>query len=249
LREVPVWATSDGPRIEDFGITREDLARAPCSFIANHRPKLLVGAYLLTAGVVFVTILRAGDSWSAAVFFAVVGLAAGSILLLPLLMLALCATQVAEEHWLCRRFPRLRACLAYQKAVAEHERRTAVQTPSPVGEIEWAALSEPVFLEEVASLLEQRHPSAVSRMQRESSGLDFVIDDGVREILVRCESGSIPVAASVGREMAAALADRGARRAFIISGAKATPLLADYIADRAIEVIAPWNLDSHTRSE
>jgi hypothetical protein len=170
-------------------------------------------------------------------------LAAGSILLLPVLMLVLCATEAAEEHWLCRSFPRMRACLAYQKAVVEHQRRVTARTPPPVGEDDWVALSEQRFLEEVASLLHQRHPSAVSRVQRESSGLDFVIDDDGCEVLVRCESGSIPIVASVGREMAAALADRGAKQAVIISAAKAAPVLEDYIADRAIEVIAPWDLD------
>jgi hypothetical protein len=215
----------------------------PCSFVANHRLKLLLGSYLVAAGVVFVAILQVGDSWPAAVFFTLIVVAAGSILLLPVLMLGLCATEAAEEHWLCRSFPKLRACLAYQKAMAEHERRIIARTPPPVGEDEWLALSELRFLEEVASLLERRHPSAVSRMQRESSGLDFVIEDGVSEVLVRCESGSIPIAASVGREMAAALSDRGAGRAVIISGARAAPLLEDYIADRAIEVIAPSNLE------
>jgi hypothetical protein len=246
LWEVPVWATSDGPQIEDFGITREDLAQAPGPFIANHRAKILLGLYLFAAAVVFVTILRAGDSWSAAIFFTLIVMAAGSILLLPVLMLALCATEAAEEHWLCRSFPSLRACLAYQRAVAEHQRRNAARTPPPVGEDEWASLSRLRFLEEVAALLEERIPSAVSRMQREASGLDFVIDHGVHEILVRCESGSIPIAPSVGREMAAALADRGAKRAVIITAAQAAPLLEDYIADHPIEVVAPWNLDMGT---
>lgn len=241
-----MWATSDGPRIEDFGITREDLARAPSPFFAHHRGKVLLGSYLFAAAVVFVTILRAGDSWPAAVFFTLIAMAAGSILLLPVLMLALCATEAAEEHWLCRSFPSLRACLAYQRAVAEHQRRSAVRRPPPVGEDEWASLSGPRFLEEVAVLLEERHPSEVSRMQREASGLDFVIDDGVHEILVRCESGATPVAASVGREMAAALADRRAKRAVIVTAAKAAPVLEEYLADHAIDVIAPWNLDMGT---
>ena len=243
---MPVWATSDGPRIEDFGITREDLARVPGSFIASHRAKLLLGSYLLAAAVVFVAILRAGDSWPAAIFFTLIAMAAGSILLLPAVMLALCATEAAEQHWLCRSFPSLRACLAYQRAVAEHQRRNAARPPPPVGEDEWASLSGPRFLEEVAALLEERLPSAVSRMQREASGLDFVIDDGAHEILVRCESGSIPIAASVGREMAAALADRKAKRAVIVTAAKAAPVLEEYLADHAIDVIAPWNLDFHS---
>lgn len=238
-----MWATADGPQIEDFGITQEDLDQAPPSFIANHRLQLLSGSYLLAAAVVFFAILRAGDSWPAAVFFTLIALAAGSIVLLPMLMLALCATEAAEEHWLCRSFPRLRACLAYQKAMAEHQRCVSAQTPSPIGEDDWAALSDSNFLEEVASLLEQRHGSAVLRMPRESSGLDFVIDDGVHEILVRCESGSHSIAPSVGREMAAALADRAAGRAVIVSAAKPAPVLEDYISDRAIEVIVPWDFD------
>jgi len=246
---VPVWATSDGPRIEDFGITREDLARAPSSFVAKHRAGLLLGSYLLVAAVVFAATLRAGDSWPAALFFTVIALAAGSIVLLPVLMLALCATEHAEERWLCRTFPTLRACLAYQKAFAEHRCRIAAQKSRPSSEAQWAALSGPTFLEEVASLLEEQLPFAVSRMQRESTGFDFVVDDGDHEILVRCESGSTSIGASVGREMAAALVDRGAKSAVIIAAAKAAPVLDDYIADRAIAMIAPWNLDFQTKNE
>jgi len=76
-----------------------------------------------------------------------------------------------------------------------------------------------------------------------------VIDDGVHEILVRCESGSIPIGAAVGREMAAALADRGAKSAIIIAAAKAAPILEDYIENRAIAVVARWNLDFHLRND
>jgi hypothetical protein len=46
--------------------------------------------------------------------------------------------------------------------------------------------------------------------------------------------------------MAAVLADRGAKRAVIIAAAKPTPVLDDYIANRAIEITAPWNLDMGT---
>ena len=238
------------PRMEDFGITEEDLERAPCLFLAGHRAAVLAAAYLVSATVVFVLMLTGSDSYPAAALFTVIVLAAASILLLPILTLAQCASEQAEERWLCRRFPKLRACLAYRRAVAEHARKIRSESAFEPQPAEWWKSAPPTtFIEAVRWAIERHPPAAAVPVDRERSGVDFVVQgtDGV--VLVRCEPGRTPAAAAVGRELAAALADHGAARAVLVTAAGPTPALSDYIAERPITVIAPWELDKEMRNE
>jgi hypothetical protein len=232
-----------GPRVEDFGITEEDLSRAPCLFLAGHRGAVLATAYLTAALVAFALMASGSGSYTAAALFTIIVLAAASILLLPILTLAQCASEQAEERWLCRRFPKLSACLAYRKAVAEHARQ-ARSAPAfdPVSAEWWASTPPTAFVEAVRMAIERHPPAAVVSVDRERSGVDFVVDGADGVVLVRCEPGETPVAAAVGREMAAALADHGAARAVLVTAAGPTPALSDYIAERPISVVAPWQL-------
>lgn len=239
-----------GPRVEDFGITEEDLARAPCLFLVGHRATVLAAAYLVAATVVFLLILTASDSYPAAALFTIIVLAAASILLLPILTLAQCASEQAEERWLCRRFPKLRACLAYRKAVAEHARTGRSRSTSEPRPVEWWASASPTaFVEAVRMAFERHPPAAAVPADRERSGVDFVVDGADGVVLVRCEPGRTPVAAAVGRELAASLADHGAARAVLVTAAGPTPALSDYLADRPITVVAPWQLGKEMRNE
>jgi len=69
-------------------------------------------------------------------------------------------------------------------------------------------------------------------------------------VVLRCEAGSRPVAAAAGRELVAAVADRRAARALIVTTAGASPALTDYIAGRPISVVAPSQLHAFiTRRE
>jgi hypothetical protein len=246
-----VWATSDGPKIEDFGITEADLVRVPRLFVASHRPWIFVLSYLVAAVVLFLGILLAGSSWSAAAFFTIILLAAGSVLLLPMLVAALCVGERAEERWLCNRVPVLRACLAYRKAVDEHRRRkTTVSRPRPCSAEAWAALPAASFRAEVASLLEEWPHGSVTSFDREATGVDFSVPLDDSEVILRCEAGSRPVAAAVGRELVAAVADRRAVRALIVTTAGASPALSDYIAGRPVSVVTPSQLHAFiTRRE
>jgi hypothetical protein len=236
-----VRATSDGPRIEDFGITPEDLSRAPCLFLANHRPAVLVAAYSIVAVVLFVLILGVSGSYLAGAFFAVIALAAGSVLLLPVLILVQCAGEKVEERWLCRRFPMLRACLAYQNALAHHTRLKAARAPQNLTHEQWSEVSLPTLIRLVEARLDTTPGFTISRVDRESTGVDFTAKSGNQNVLIRCESGSKPISASVGREIAAALSDLGAENALIFSVAGPTPALKRYLADRPIKVLAPWD--------
>ena len=238
-----VWATSDGPKVEDFGITEEDLVEAPRLFVAGHRPWIFLLTHVFVAAALFSGILRAGSSWSAAAFFTIVILAAGSVLLLPILVAALCIGERAEERWLCKRVPVLRACLAYRSEVAEHRRRSAFPSrPHPSTSQDWTVLSLALFRAEVGSLLEKTASGSVTAFDREATGIDFEVRATTGPVLIRCKPGVQPVTAGVGRELVAAIADRRAARALIVTMAGASPALADYIAGRPISVVAPSQL-------
>jgi len=239
-----MWATSDGPKIEDFGISEDDLARAPRLFLSSHRIGVLFAAYLIAAVLVFIVIVETSHSMSAAAFFTIITLAAGSVILLPVLFLLLCAGEKAEERWLCRRVPMLRACLAYERAVAEHRRLTEGRAARPLEPEDWQALSESAYIRQLRSELDRRFPSSVSETERELTGFDFIIDLARQNFVLRCEAGSTPVAASVARELVAALDDAGADAAVIVTAAEATEALEKYIADRPITLAAPWQLDA-----
>jgi hypothetical protein len=239
-----MWATSDGPRIEDFGINEGDLDRAPKLFLSNHRPGVLVGAYIIAGVVAFTAIFHSSGSMPAALFFSAMTLAAGSVLLLPALMLILCAGEWAEERWFCRRFPVLRACLSYQRAVAEHRRSADRRVSRVTAPEDWFNVSHSAFLEMLSTELETLFEASVSRVDREDAGFDFVVEQAERSLLLRCESGVKPVAAAVGRELVAAVDDFRGDAAVIITVAEPTPALESYIADRPITIAPPWALDA-----
>jgi len=239
-----MWATSDGPKIEDFGISEDDLARAPRLFLSSHRIGVLFAAYFIAAVLVFVLIIETSHSMPAAAFFTIITLAAGSVILLPALFLLVCVGEKAEERWLCRRVPMLQACLAYEKAVAEHRRLADSRVARPLEPEDWPALSESAFHRQLRLELDRRFQSSVSETDREHTGFDFIIDLSRQRFIVRCEAGSTPVAASVARELVAALEDSGADSAVIVSSAKPTDALKEYIADRPITLAAPWQLDA-----
>lgn len=239
-----MWATSLGPRIEDFGITEEDLECAPRPFLSNHRLQLMAGAYGLAAALVFCAILATSDSMPAAAFFTVIALAAGSVLLLPVLVFALCAGEQAEERWLCRRFPIFKACLAYQRALVEHRRNEPGRRSPAAPPVEWFGVDQAAFVELTRSELDRQSEAPVSAADREATGLDFFVDQGRRRLLVRCEAGLTSVGAAVGRELAAAVNDFDADEAVIVTVSQPTSVLEDYIVDRPITLAAPWELDT-----
>jgi hypothetical protein len=239
-----MWAISDGPRIEDFGITENDLERAPKLFLSRHRPVFLCAAYFIAAVVVFATIFRTSGSMAAAVFFTAITLAAGSVLLLPLLILLVCVGERTEERWLCSRFPVLRACLAYRAAVADHQRQLETRQRHEGDAGWWKFQDASAFSERVARVLAAR--GAIERPEggRQACGFDFSVRCDNHTTLVRCESKSEPVDAGVGREMAAALIDHGAESALIVTPGGATPVLAEYLTGRPITVVAPWHIEA-----
>jgi hypothetical protein len=231
------------PRLEDFGITEGDLARVPCAFLSDHRLGALTIAYLVAAVAVFVTILRASSSYSAAVFFTIVSLAAGSVLLLPALIFLICVSERAEERWLCSRFPKLNACLAYRRALAEHGRAVRAMAASNSTITQWLVLSRPAMVEAVQARLGQLLQVPAIELDVERDGADLAVNPAGSRVLVRCEPGPGPVGAGVGREVVAAVMDHRAIGALIVSSGTPSPALEDYLEERPIRIVPPWQLD------
>lgn len=239
-----MWATADGPQIEDFGISEDDLERVPTPFLAHHRLHVLGGAYAIAAGLLFLAIFGATDSVRAAAFFTVIALAAGSVMLLPILVFALCAGEQAEERWLCRRVPILKACLAYQRALADHRRNTSGCRISSIRPAEWVGVGQNAFVELIGSELARRGGFRVIVADQEATGVDFIVEQGRKRVVVRCEAGLTSVGAAVGRELAAAVKDVGADAALIVTVSEPTAVFEDYIVDRPITLVAPRELDT-----
>jgi hypothetical protein len=234
----------DEPRPEDFGITADDLERAPCVWLAGHRPHVITIVYAASAMLVFAVIVVASGSLSAAGFFTVVLLAAGSVLLLPVVVLALCISEQAEERWLCARFPKLRACRAYRRAVANHVEQlklAAARAASP--DRRWSVLSLPALVEAVTIALERVVDGTLQARDRAATGVDLSIVGSGRHVLVRCQPGPEPVEAPIAREVSAALGDLGGDSAVIVSAGGTTPSLDQYIEARPIVVVRPWELE------
>jgi hypothetical protein len=203
---------------------------------------VLAALYVVIAVGVFAMIARTGGSYSAALYFTVISLAAGSVLLLPALVFALCASERAEERWLCARFPKMRACLEYRRAVAEHTRRPSSTSRMPA-ETWWQTASRAAFLAAVRRGLDGWPGVEVEDLDRETTGADMVLGTAAGETLVRCEPGLGPVGAAVGRELMAALAERGAARAVIVSAAEPAPALDAYLGERPLGFVRPWELE------
>ena len=115
-------STDREPRPEDFGLSEADLARAPEPVTVRCRPLLVVGLWLLVLAAAFAVILLATGSTAAALVFSVVTVGAASIVLVPLLVCVVCASERAESRWLCRHVPIYEACLAYRAAVDSYRR-------------------------------------------------------------------------------------------------------------------------------
>jgi hypothetical protein len=138
----------------------------------------------------------------------------------------------------------LRACLAYQRALAEHRRRDEKETALAIDAADWPTLSELTFLRQLRFELDRRFQHTISETDREQTGFDFLLDLAGKRVILRCEAGSTPVAASVARELAAALDDFHADTAVIVTTATPTIALEEYVAGRRIRIAAPWELDA-----
>jgi hypothetical protein len=239
---VGLPGTVDKPRPEDYGVTADQVERAPELRITRFRPVIFAVLYVAVIAILFLVIFAASNSLPAAVTFSVILGAAGSIVLIPFLVCLLCASEKAETQWLCRKFPALKACLAYREALVDFKRRTE----KPTGDVRdhdwWVKLPAPMLRSQVERALERRGLDVTPAADREAQGWDLAfLDDGGR-VLVRCEEGVSPTGVGVGRELTACLNETGARRAILVTPLLPSMALESYLVDRPINVVQPWDI-------
>ena len=228
----------DKPRPENFGVTADQVEQAPELFVTRHRLAIFVAIYIAVFAVVFAVVFATSESVPAALIFGLILVAAGSIVLIPLVVCCLCASEKAETRWVCRRFPAMKACLAYREALAEFTRKTRRSPDRPRDRDWWIGLSASTFRGQVQAALEQRGLDLTPVADRQADGYDYAfVDDDT--VLVRCEEGTTPLDIGVGRELTACLLETGAARAVLVTAAGVSRRLTEYLVDHPIDVVEP----------
>jgi hypothetical protein len=192
--------------------------------------------------VLYLLLFDAGSSVSAAALFAVILVGAWAIVLVPVFICLLCASEQLERRWLCRRYPLLEACLGYREALEEYGRRRHRRRLDRADLGWWTSLSSAVYRFEIERRLAGADVDLVTTADRETAGYDFEVAGSEGRLLIRCEPGGSPVGIGVGRELVSCLAETGADRAMVVTAAGASPGLADYLSGRSLVVVDPIGL-------
>ena len=233
------------PRPETFGVTAQEVEEAPTPFVTAHRSQLVIVAGVLVLSAAFALLLAVtGDALSAA-FFAVVATAAASILMLPVVICLLCAGERAEIAWMCRRSPKVAACLAYREALERYQ--SAPRTADRTRGRQWFVnAGRAATRTETARRLQARGFDVDTVEEPDIEGFDLLARDAGRILVLRCLPGHQPADPAVGREMSAVVSDRGADVGVIIAAAGVTPELERYVRSRPLFVIDPVDLATVT---
>ncbi len=207
------------PRLEDFGLTAEEFKAVPESKIGPRRALFFLGVYGTAATLVFLATLTISGSIIGAVFFGILLLAAGSVLLVPAITGLVCALETCEQCWMCRRHAQYRAASYYRKAMKAYEvevqRLQAVQHRH--GEAFWRSLDHPRLVAETIRVLESAG-HVVNRVAPElDSGIDLLVTRAEEVTAVKCAAGGVVTGRSLGRELAAAARDIGAFETLLVA--------------------------------
>lgn len=210
------------PRPEAFGLTAEEVRRAPCLFLASHRRGLLVAGYGGAVLAVFLAVAVVTGSISTAVYLSAVLVGAGSILLVPLLICAACVGERAELAWWCRRVPRMQALAAYREALQRYREQLDDDRNRP--RLDWRTVDRTGLCEAVRGRLEAAGCSVRRVVDPAAEGFDLEVrrPDGAL-VLVRCAAGRRPAGPALVRDLLGAWTATGARHAVLVAPAGATP--------------------------
>lgn len=230
------------PRIEDFGISERDLAITPRPWLVRYRPQNLIALLIGVILVFYVLILDAGSSVGAAAFFSVILVGAWAIVLVPVFICLLCASEEVERRLLCRRYPLFEACLGYREALDEYRSRRRQHQQCRTDPGWWAGLSPAAFRFEVERRLNRLGADLDRPKIREAAGYDFEANGPKGRVLIRCEPGDRPVKIGVGRELVSCLAETGADRAVVVTAAGSSAALSGFLKDRPLEMVDPIHL-------
>ncbi len=229
------------PERQDFGLSEDAVARLPTPFVASHSSRILAVGFGLTVAVSVACGVALSGSMVAAVVFGVLLVCAGSIVLLPVAVAAVCAAEAVEHRWLCRRIETYRRWRAYQAALATHEeavRRHRVRELDK--RRRWCSLPGEALREAVVDLL-QRQGWRVERVAPEpDTGVDLRMERDGRSAVVRCVPGGLPCGPALVRELVTCRDDFGTDGALLVAPGGGSRQLERYAQDmqrRAVVVI------------
>jgi hypothetical protein len=226
------------PQLHDFGLSEEAVAGLPEALVTAHRNGILASGFALTVAVSVGVALVLSGSLAAALLFGVLLVCAASILLLPAAVAALCAAELMEREWLCRRFAAYRAWTEYRTALDAH--REAQQRRHRAERLKlwnWYSLPAEELRDAVVELLVQQG-WGVQRVPSElDTGVDLKIDRGERSAAVRCAAGSRPCGPSLVRELVTCRDDFGVEEVLLVAPACGTRQLEDSLRGRPVVLI------------
>lgn len=222
------------PRPEDFGLTADIRENEPVLIVERQRGALCaVALTALLIAAVAVTAWKTG-SVPAALFLAPILIVAWLILLLPLIMGCVSLAGKLEETWRSSRDPEFRGWLRYRRALSECEVERDEQR-SFERKMRWLDADRGQLCTAVLEVFSDS--KSVESLDRQATGADLLVDDQKRLTVIRCESGSAPADAGVGRELAMARLDLHADDAVLVAPAGATHSLLRYLDRHPVRVL------------
>jgi hypothetical protein len=232
------------PEPGDFGLSDADIEQVPESRIGSRRVACFLAIYGTAALLVMFAALALSGSLVGALFFGVLLVAAGSVLLVPAVAGLVCALEQCEHSWLCRRHARYRAISEYRKAWAAHDRELARYRAarSRAAESFWRDLGQAALVAETVRALRATRPRDKVAEAGENSGLDAVVRSDSGDVAVRCIADAVASGRPLGREVTAAAIDVGAAEVLVVAPRGADPELVTYLQEHNGRVLAAPDL-------
>ena len=223
------------PRPEDFGLSEHNLESIPRPRIEARKGLCIVVMYGSAVALVLSAALALSGSVIAAVFFGILLVAAGSVLLIPAVTGLVCAMERCEHNWLCRRYGAYRALSEYRHAMAEHEvaqRKYEVWHERTLEE-HWREMDQRSLVAETAELYRRAGNRVREMAPGDRAGVDLLIVGDASVTAIKCVADPVDTGLNLGRELAAARMDAGADRLLLVSPRGAGDELVDYLASHS----------------
>ncbi len=232
------------PRPEDYGLSESTLESIPRPRIEPRRSLCIVVVYGSAVALVVSAALALSGSVIAAVFFGILLVAAGSVLLIPAVTGLVCAMERCEHNWLCRRYGTYRALSEYRRAMAQYEVELGQYDLWHARTLEdhWRQMDQRTLVAETAELYRRLGTSVREIDPRDRAGVDLMIVGDRSVTAIRCLTDLPDGGLAFGRELAAARLDAGADRLLLVAPGGVDNELAEYLAGHAGTILDAGDL-------
>ncbi len=232
------------PQPGDFGLSEDNLESIPRPRIEARKGLCILIVYGSAVALVLSAALALSGSVIAAVFFGILLVAAGSVLLIPAVTGLVCAMERCEHNWLCRRYGAYRALSDYRRAMDDHKvaQRQYEIWHARTLEDHWRRMDQRALVAETAELY-RRSGIAVREMgPHDRAGVDLLIVGDASVTAIRCVADPIDTGLTLGRELAAARLDIGADRLLLVSPRGVDDELEEYLASHSGTILDAGDL-------